>query len=78
MKEEGVFTHCRFYLVTVKTFISNSISLILALILEQDNGKTLNLYNQNYRNSKSSCDIDMKLGPLTKLDKRNKTISEKK
>ena len=31
------------------------------------------LINKNYHNCKTSNDIDMKLGPVTKLDKRNMT-----
>ena len=31
----------------------------------------------NCHNSRASDDIDMKLGPVTKLDKRNKTSSKK-
>ena len=31
---------------------------------------------ENYHNSRTSDDIDMKLGPVTKLDKRNKTTSK--
>ena len=30
------------------------------------------LVTENYHNSRTSDDINMKLGPLTKLDKRNK------
>ena len=32
---------------------------------------------ENFHNSRTSGDIDMKLGPVTKLDKRNKTTSKK-
>ena len=32
---------------------------------------------KNCHNSRTSDDIDMKLGPVTKLDKRNKTTSKK-
>ena len=32
---------------------------------------------QNCHNSRTSDDRDMKLGPVTKLDKRNKTTSKK-
>ena len=32
---------------------------------------------ENCHNSKTSDDIDMKLGPVTKLDKRNKATSKK-
>ena len=35
------------------------------------------LIKENYHNSRTSDDIDMKLGPATKLDKRNKTTSKK-
>ena len=35
------------------------------------------LIKENYHNSRTSDDIDMKLGPVTKLDKRNKTTSKK-
>ena len=35
------------------------------------------LIKENYRNSRTSDDIDMKLGLVTKLDKRNKTTSKK-
>ena len=35
------------------------------------------LTKQNCPNSRTSDDIDMKLGPVTKLDKRNKTILKK-
>ena len=34
------------------------------------------LLRENYHNSRTSDDIDMKLGPVTKLDKRNKTTSK--
>ena len=33
---------------------------------------------ENCHNSRTSDDIDMKLAPVTKLDKRNKTTSKKK
>ena len=35
------------------------------------------LIKENYRNSRTSHDIDMKLGPVTKIDKRNKTTLKK-
>ena len=35
------------------------------------------LTKENYHNSRNCDDIDMKLGPETKLDKRNKTTSKK-
>ena len=35
------------------------------------------LIKENCHNSTSSNDIDMKLGPATKLNKRNKTTSKK-
>ena len=35
------------------------------------------LTKQNCRNSRTSDDIDMKHGPVTKLDKRNKAILKK-
>ena len=35
------------------------------------------LTKQNCPNSRTSDDIDIKLGPVTKLDKRNKTILKK-
>ena len=35
------------------------------------------LTKQNCLNSRTSDDIDIKLGPVTKLDKRNKTILKK-
>ena len=35
------------------------------------------LQKKNCHNSRTSDDIDMKLGPVTKLDKRNKTTSKK-
>ena len=35
------------------------------------------LRNGDFHNSRTSDDIDMKLGPVTKLDKRNKTTSKK-
>ena len=35
------------------------------------------LIKENCHNSRTSDDIDMKLGPVTKLDKRNKTTSKK-
>ena len=35
------------------------------------------IYERNHRNSRISDDIDMKLGPVTKLDKRNKTTSKR-
>ena len=35
------------------------------------------LIKENYHNSRTSNDIDMKLGPVTELDKRNKKTSKK-
>ena len=35
------------------------------------------LIKENCHNSRTSDDIDIKLGPVTKLDKRNKTMSKK-
>ena len=35
------------------------------------------LIKENCQNSRTSDDSDMKLGPVTKLDKRNKTTSKK-
>ena len=35
------------------------------------------LIKENCHNSRTSDDIDMKLGPVTKLDKRNKITSKK-
>ena len=35
------------------------------------------LIKENCHNSRTSDDIDMKLGPVTKLDKRNKTTLKK-
>ena len=35
------------------------------------------LIKRNCHNSRISDDIDMKLGPVTKLDKKNKTTSKK-
>ena len=35
------------------------------------------LRNGDFHNSRTSDDIDMKLGPVTKLDKRNRTTSKK-
>ena len=35
------------------------------------------LIKENYHNSRTSDNIDMKLGPVTRLDKRNKTKSKK-
>ena len=35
------------------------------------------LIKQNCPNSRTSDDVDMKLGPVTKLEKRNKTTSKK-
>ena len=34
------------------------------------------LIKENYHNSRTSDEIDMKLGPVTQLDKRNKTPSK--
>ena len=34
------------------------------------------LIKENCRNSRTSDDIDMKLGPITKLDKRNKKTTK--
>ena len=36
------------------------------------------LLKENCHNSRTSDDIDMKLGPVTKIDKRNKATSKKK
>ena len=41
-------------------------------------GFPVNLVKVNCHNSRNSDDINMKFGPVTKLDKRNKTISKKK
>ena len=38
---------------------------------------SLSLIKENCHNSRTSDDIDMKLGPVTKLEKRNKTTSNK-
>ena len=35
------------------------------------------LIKENCHNSRTSDDIDMKLGPVTKIEKRNKTASKK-
>ena len=35
------------------------------------------LIKESCHNSRTRDDIDMKLGPVTKLDKRNKTTSKK-
>ena len=35
------------------------------------------LIKENCHNSRTSDDIDIKLGPVTKLDKRNKTMSKR-
>ena len=35
------------------------------------------LLNKNYDNSRASDDINMKVRPVTKLDKKNKTTSKK-
>ena len=35
------------------------------------------LIKENYHNSRTGDDIDMKIRPVTKLDKRNKTASKK-
>ena len=35
------------------------------------------LRKENCQNSRTNNDIDMKLGPVTKLDKRNKATSKK-
>ena len=35
------------------------------------------LIKENYHNSRTSDDIDMKLGPVMKLDTRNKATSKK-
>ena len=40
------------------------------------NGQSL--IKENCHNSRTNDDTDMKLGPVTKLDKRNKTTSKKK
>ena len=34
-------------------------------------------YKKNYNNSRTSHDIDIKLEPVTELDKRNKATSKK-
>ena len=36
------------------------------------------LIKENCHNSRTSDDINMKLGPVPKLDKKNKTMSKKK
>ena len=41
----------------------------------RDSGQSL--IKENCHNSRTSTDIDMKLAPVTKLDKRNKTMSKK-
>ena len=36
------------------------------------------LINKNFSNSRNSSDIDIKVGPVTKLDKRNEATSKLK
>ena len=40
-------------------------------------GFLINPLQKNCHNSRTSNDIDMKLGPVTKLDKKNTATSEK-
>ena len=35
------------------------------------------LIKENYHNSRNNDDIEMKLGPVTRIDKRKKTTSKK-
>ena len=70
-----------------KIFMPNSVSLPgsnLQILEKSQTGKisisgvmVKSLVNKNYDNSRNSYDIDMKLGPLIKLDKRNKTTARK-
>ena len=72
--------------VSVETFVPYLVSLTCSNL--QILGKTetgisdflisgQSLIKENSHNSRTSDDIDMKLEPVTKLDKRNKTTSKK-
>ena len=72
--------------ISLETFVSNLVSL-LALVFQmlsktQDGSifdfhiSGQSLINENWPNSRTSDDIDMKLGMVTKLDKKNKTLSK--
>ena len=70
---------------SLETFVPNVVSLTcLSLQIPEKNldgdisdfwvsGESL--VNENFLNFRTSNDIDMKLGPLTKLDKRNTATS---
>ena len=72
--------------ILLETFIPNLVSLTSSSL--QILGKTQTGYfrfrisgqsfiKENCHNSRVSADIDMKLGPVTKRDKRNKATSKK-
>ena len=65
------------------TFVPNLVSITRPSLQILDKTQTdfrisgQSLIKENCHNSRTSDDIDMKLGPVTKLDKRNKTTSKK-
>ena len=69
------------------TFLSNLISTTcpsLQILCQNSDGgisefwiSGQSLTKQTYHKSRTSHDIDMKLGPVTKIDKRHKTTSKK-
>ena len=72
--------------ILLETFVSNLVSL--TYLSHQILGKPqtgvypiskflVNPIKERCNNSRTSYDIYMKLGPVTKLDKRNKTLSKK-
>ena len=73
--------------ISLQTFVSNLVSLICPLSpgIGQNSGKGISdfrisgqyLLKENCHNFRTSSDIEMKLGPATKLDKRNRTKSRK-
>ena len=72
--------------MSLKTFVANLVSLThpgLQILDKSQTGDFSNfrvscqsLIKESYHNFRASDDIDMKLGPVTKLDKRNKTKSK--
>ena len=70
--------------ILLETFVPSLISLIrpsLHILGKTHTGlfsiSGQSLINENWHNSRTSNDIDMKLGPVTKLDKKKATASKK-
>ena len=78
---------CSIHNILLETFVPNLVSLTrpsLQILSKNSDGGISNfwildqsLIKENCHNSRSSDDIDMKLGPVTELNKRNKATSKK-